>query len=126
VTQVTDFVLMQTRGFINEVSDEGNPCVKGLLMAYALRNINPKTNWVVFYPENEIPNLCPKCKHGKPHLEDEGRTLIVPSFKGLTKKVYVILDDFGSPETLKQNMGKYAPPNLNTKYVVTFLLAEEY
>lgn len=103
---------MRTRGFISDVPKE----IQANIMAYALRRINPKKpNWVVFYPESEK----------KEHLEDNGRTLIT-SMKGLTKKVFAILDDFGSPKALKENMGKYAPPDLKTQYVVTFLLAEEY
>ena len=45
---------------------------------------------------------------------------------GLIEKVYVILDDDCSVEALKESMGEYAPPDLRTSYVVTFLLAEEY
>ena len=108
------FVIMRTRGFIADISTN----LQGKIMLYALKRIRPeKPNWVVFYPDG---------KEVREHLEDEGRTLIAPRFQGLTKKVYVILDDFGSVEALKENMGKYALPNLNTQYVVTFLLAEEY
>jgi len=107
------YVIMRTRGFIADIE----PDLQAKIMHYALRRIKPqKPNWVVFYPEGEGK---------KEHLEDEGRTLIT-TMKGLAKKVYVILDDFGSVKALKENMGKYAPPDLNTRYVVTFLLAEEY
>ena len=107
-----DYVLMRTRGFITDIPED----LQGKLMAYALRRIRPqKPNWVVFKPDGQVTE----------HLEDNGRTLIT-TMQGLTKKVYVILDDFGSVEALKENMGKYAPPNLKTRYVVTFLLAEEY
>ena len=106
------FVLMQTRGFQSEIPED----VRGRIICYALRHIKvEKPNWVVFYPDGGV----------KEHIEDEGRTLIT-SMQGLTKKVYAILDNFGSVEALKENMGRYAPPNLNTRYVVTFLLAEEY
>lgn len=105
------FVLMRTRGFINDIPPE----IQADVMAYALHRIKPdRPNWVVFYPEGERQE----------HLEDEGRTLIT-TLKGLTKKVYAILDDFGSPEALRQNMGKYGV-GVNTRYVITFLLAEEY
>ena len=106
------FVLMQTRGFQSEIPEE----VRGRILQHALEHIKPdKPNWVVFYPDGEV----------KEHREDEGRTMITTT-QGLKKKVYAILDDFGSVEALKENMGRYAPPNLNTRYVVTFLLAEEY
>ena len=102
---------MRTRGFI-KLPEE----VQAKIMAYALRRIQlDRPNWVVFYPGNGA----------KEHLEDEGRTLVT-AMTGLNEKVYVILDDFGSVEALKENMGEYAPPNLSTRHVVTFLLASEY
>lgn len=102
---------MQTRGFQSEIPEE----VRGRIVEHALKHIKAdKPNWVVFYPDGEIKRV-----------EDEGRTLVT-TMQGLKKKVYAILDDFGSVEALKENMGRYAPPNLNTRYVVTFLLAEEY
>ena len=107
------FVLMRTRGFSSEIP----PGIQGKILTYALRRIRPdKPNWIGVYPNDG---------ETKEHLEDEGRTLIT-AMEGLNQKVYVILDDFGSVEALKENMGEYAPPNLNTKYVVTFLLASEY
>ena len=93
------------------------PDIQGKIITHALGRIRPeKPSWVVFYPND-----------GKKeeHLEDDGRSLITV-MDGLNKKVYVILDDFGSVEALKESMGEYAPPDLKTKYTVTFLLAEEY
>jgi len=108
---LTNAVIMRTRGFIGLPEE-----IQAKIMAYALGRIKPdKPNWVVFRLGNRVEE----------HLEDEGRTLIT-GMTGLEKKVYVILDDFGSIEALKENMGKYAPPGLSTSYVVTFLLAEEY
>ena len=108
---MTNAVIMRTRGFIALPED-----IQAKIMAYALGRIKPdKPNWVVFRLGNGVEE----------HLEDEGRTLVT-GMTGLEKKVYVILDDFGSIEALKENMGKYAPPGLSTSYVVTFLLAEEY
>jgi len=115
--------IMWTRGFLSEVPEE----IQAKIMAYGLRNIKPdKPNWVVFHPPDRPPKNCKLCEAGQPHLEDEGRTLVVPNFTGLTKKVYAILDDFGTVDALRENMGRYAPPNLSSPYVVTFLLAEEY
>ena len=103
---------MRTRGFLGLPKE-----VQAKIMAYAIRRIKPeKPNWVVFHPDGHTV---------EEHLEDEGRTLAT-AMAGLKEKVYVILDNFGSVEALKDNMGKYAPPELSTKYVVTFLLAEEY
>ena len=103
---------MRTRGFTGLPEE-----VQAKIMAYGLRQIQPaKPNWVIFHPEgNGVEE----------HLEDEGRTLVT-GMDGLKDKVYAILDDFGSVEALKENMGEYAPPSLSTSYVVTFLLAEEY
>jgi len=107
---LTNAVIMRTRGFIGLPEE-----IQAKIKDYALRRIQPeKPNWIVF-----------KTDGVEEHLEDEGRTLIT-SMSGLKEKVYVILDDFGSVEALKENMGEYAPPGLNTSYVVTFLLAEEY
>jgi len=109
---LTNAVIMRTRGFIGLPEE-----VQAKIMAEALKQIQPdKPNWVVFYPQNNGV---------EEHLEDEGRTFIT-TMTGLKEKVYVILDDFGSVEALKENMGKYAPLGLDTSYVVTFLLAEEY
>ena len=108
---MTNAVVMRTRGFIGLPED-----IQTKIMTYALGRIKPdKPNWVVFRPCNGVEE----------RLEDEGRTLVT-GMTGLKEKVYVILDDFGSVEALKENMGKYAPPGLSTSHVITFLLAEEY
>lgn len=86
------FVIMRTSGFIREIPEE----VQTNIVTYALRRINPKTGMVVFYPDGEKEE----------HIEDEGQTLIT-TIKGLTTKVYVKLDDYGSPEALRESMGKY-------------------
>jgi len=105
-------VMMRTRGFMGLPED-----VQAKIMAYGLKRVQPDNpNWVVFHPENNGV---------EEHLEDEGRTLVT-ALAGLKEKVYVILDDFGSVEALKENMGKYAPPGLSTSHVITFLLAGEY
>jgi len=109
---LTKAVIMRTRGFMGLPEE-----VQAKIMACALKQIQPDNpNWVVFHPDGDGV---------EEHLDDEGRTLIT-AMTGLKEKVYVILDDFGSVEALKENMGRYAPPDLSTKYVVTFLLAEEY
>ena len=40
----------------------------------------------------------------------------------LPKKVYVKMDDYGSPEILSKQLGT----KVNARYVITFMLAEEY
>ena len=104
-------VIMRTRGFI-ELPEE----VQAKIMAHALGRIKrDRPNWIVFHSAGNGV---------KEHLEDEGRTLVTTVTR-LEEKVYVILDDFGSVEALRENIGKYAPPNLSTQHVVTFLLASE-
>ena len=41
-------LIVQTAGFINQVSDK----VKARIMSYALKRINPKTNFIAFYEVN--------------------------------------------------------------------------
>ncbi len=54
------FLLLRTRGFLNEVPPE----VQADVIAYALHRIKPdRPNWVVFYPDGEAEG----------HIEDEGR-----------------------------------------------------
>ncbi len=92
-----------------------HPDVQADIMHKAFKRISPKEpTMIVFYPEGQREET----------LEDQGRTLITTA-KGLTKKVYAKLDDFGSPEALKENMGEYAPRG-NIQHVLTFMLAEEY
>ena len=97
--------------------------LQGYIMEIGLKRIRPgKPDWVVFDPNAD-----------KSQYEDDGRTLRIstrelaemtlnPVWKRLDKKVYCILDDYGSPEMLSQCAGF----KVNTRYAVTFLLAEEY
>ena len=100
-----DKVILRTQGFMRSIPPEK----QNRIMSIAVSKINPKTNWVVFKKEAE-----------KEHFEDEGRTLVVPM--DIPKTVYAILDDYGDSGTLSDNLGQ----KVNTRYAVTFLLAEEY
>ncbi len=101
-----------TRGFQGLVSD-----VQADIMSKATNRIHPtKPNMIAFYPEHRTDI--------KEHTEDNGRTLIT-TIKGLTSKVYAKLDDFGSPEVLKEWMGPENAPKGNIQHILTFMLAEE-
>lgn len=92
-----------------------HPDIQADIMHKSFKRISPdKPNMIVFFPEGEREEI----------LEDQGRTLVTTA-KGLTKKVYAKLDDFGNPQALKENMGPYAPRG-NIQHVLTFMLAEEY
>ena len=97
--------ILKTRGFME--LDEN---LQVEIMAKAMPRISPKTDMIVFK------------KDAKEHYEDDNRTLIMPLPKGLDKKVYVKLDDFGSKEVLSESAGH----KVDTQYAITFLLAEEY
>jgi len=99
-------ITLFTIGFRKEVP-EG---IKEEIIMKTLKKINPKTDFIVFDPNAE-----------KEKYEDERRTLRIP-MPGLKKKVYAKLDDYGSPELLSRDVGF----PVDTQYVVTFMLAEEY
>ena len=104
------FLIMQTSGFIAEIPDE----LKADILKKTIRTIGLKPDFLIF-----------DASHNGETLEDEGRSLHIGMEK-LPKKVYAKLDDFRSVEALKENMGEYAPSSLNTQYVTTLMLAEEY
>lgn len=106
VTTVSNYFMVLTRGF-GDLPGE----IAGDIMGRGMSAIKPdEPTMVVFDPG-----------HTKTGFEDGGRTLHV-AYPRLDTKVYVKLDDYGSKEFLSENVGR----NLNTQYMVTFLLAEEY
>ncbi len=100
------YVILTTRGFRDGI----DPNIAGHIMADTFENIRPNEPTMIVYE--------PECK--KSRYEDDGRTLIKPT--KATQKVYAKLDDYHSPETLSESIGR----KVTTQYVVTFLLAEEY
>jgi len=118
-------MIVQTIGFINDVDEE----VRARIFSLAMKHIRPQyPNWVVFYPEGKRPTWIPE--NAEQYLDDNGRTLIIPDFKGLKEKVYVILDDYGDPEKWDQMYDPETVKRLrkapNCRYTITFLLADEY
>ena len=58
--------------------------------------------------------------------EDEGRTYRAYWPKGVRAPMfYVKLDDYGTPEALKESLGKYYPQGSSTQTVITIMLATE-
>lgn len=100
-----EVLLLTTRGFNETPTD-----IQAEIMEVGLKRIHPKApNFIVFNPKEE-----------KERPDDNGESLILPSKS--EEKVYAILDDFGSSEALSENCGS----KVNTRYALTFLLAEEY
>lgn len=103
---VTNYFMVMTQGFSGLPDAIGSDIIaKGMA---AIKPDNP--DMVVFDP-----------KQANTELEDGGRTLHI-AYPELETKVYAKLDDYGSKEFLSENVGR----PLNTQYMVTFLLAEEY
>jgi len=106
IKYVERFVPIPTRGFVSEIP----PDLQAKIYRLAMSRLSPKTDFIVF--RNEV---------GEPHYEDEGRTYVF-YLPELPKKVYVKLDDYGSPEILSKCLGHPT----KARYVATFMLAEEY
>jgi hypothetical protein len=108
------FTIVQTRGFITDIPDE----VKASILEFGLKNISKKTDLLVFKPEQV-----------ETREEDEGRTLVI-HIDHLTKKCYAKLDDFGEPTQWEQTYEPEIVEELrkapNSRFVITFMLAEEY
>jgi len=106
-TKVTNYFMVMTGGFGDLPAVMSSDIIR-----QGLAEIKPEpgTSMIIFDPEQ-----------AETATEDEGRTLHV-AYPELKKPVYCKLDDYGSKECLSENVGR----KLNTQYMVTFLLAEEY
>jgi hypothetical protein len=108
------FTICQTVGFRSDIPEE----IQAKIMAHALENLKAPTDFMIYETE-EVPE----------HFEDEGRSLstFIP---GTTKKVYAKLDDYGPPEKWDELYDKEIADGLKKgihgRFVVTFMLAEEY
>lgn len=101
-----DAIVIATVGYQREIpADE-----RAIIYNVARPKLSPETTMVVFSPKEETSRY-----------EDDHRTWI-QSMKTIPKVVYVKLDDYGSKEELSRSLG-YAT---DKRYVVTFLLSEEY
>jgi hypothetical protein len=109
-----EMAILRTWRFANEVE----PSAQARIIEYALKHLGAKTDMVVFYPYT-IPT----------HYEDDGRTLVTYDL-GLKEKVYAILSDLGDPSEWDELYEKEVAEELrrapNCRFVVTFMLADEY
>ncbi len=106
-TKVTNYFMVMTAGF-----GRLEPVMASDIIRQGMAQIKPEpdTSMIVFDPEQKTTET-----------EDGGRILHV-AYPRLETKVYAKLDDYGSKEFLSENVGY----PVNTQYMVTFLLAEEY
>ena len=111
-----EVAILRTQRFANEVK----PDAQARIIEYALKHLDARTDMVVFYPYT-IPT----------HYEDDGRTLVTYDH-GLEEfqKVYAILSDLGDPSEWDELYEKEVAEELrrapNCRFVVTFMLADEY
>lgn len=104
-------LVLQTRGIYFDV----DPLITQKVLTIAKQKLVGKVTWVVFSPEAK------KCEY-----QDQGRTVLFPLSwlsQEMTKKIYVILDDYGSVEALRKSANDSF---VSTQYVLTILFAEEY
>jgi hypothetical protein len=106
--------IVSTAGFLEIDAEE-----RAIMMEVALREIGslgknkygePIPDFIIFDPKAE-----------KKEYQDDKRSLKIP-IKTIPEKVYAKLDDYGSAETLSEEVGHH----VNTKYVLTFMLAQDY
>ena len=105
---MNNVMIVVTRGFATEIPKE----LRTSIIELALKHITTKTDFIFFDPE---------VKGTKPRFEDDSRSLRIP-MKSIPKKVYAKLDDYGSKEILSEEVGY----PVQTQYVITLMLAEEY
>jgi hypothetical protein len=107
-------VVLTTPGF-----QELTPDVQARIMGHAMKSIHPYDeekrtggpDFIVYDPQFPGPQ----------RFEDQKRSIHVPAPQ-LSAKAYAKLDDYGSAEALSQSMGE----RTGARFVVTFMLAEEY
>jgi len=104
--KLTGMYIVMTSGFLSDIPEEE----RAILLGEAIRNISTKTDFIVFDPDADEKGF-----------EDEERTLRIP-IKTLPKKCYAKLDDYGSSEELSHQVGH----PVNTQYILTLMLAEDY
>ena len=121
-TLVKQFMILQTRGFLYDIPEDQQVKV----MELATRTFRPPCDMVVFKLISNPP---------QPHetetvqYEDEGRTGVY-HVRGLPKKVYAKLDDYGEPAKWNEMYEKEVANELrkapNCRFTITFMLAEDY
>ena len=108
--------MMLTIGFRTEIPE---PYFTDII-DNAMKHVRPKKPDMIVFTPNSSEHV---------HLEDEGRTLIIP-MSNLPKKVYAKLDNFQPPETWDSLYSPEDAQDLKTAgirhHVLTVMLAEEY
>lgn len=106
--QIYKALFLRTPGIISKIPvDE-----QFAMLAIAKQHFyNGVTDFAIFDPDAT-----------EKRFEDENRTVIIP-YKTIPTKVWVKLDDYGSPEILERESGL---KGLNTRFVITMMLPEEY
>jgi hypothetical protein len=105
---MNNVMIVVTRGFATEIPKE----LRTPIIELALNHITPETDFIFFDPE---------MKGTKPRYEDDGRSMRIPMIS-IPKKVYAKLDDYGIKEILSEQVGY----PVQTQYVITLMLSEEY
>ena len=108
------FTICQTVDFRSDIQED----VQAKIMAHALKHFKAPTDFIIYGTE-EVTE----------HFEDEGRSLST-YIPGTTKKVYAKLDDYGSPdewdEMYEEKVADDLKKGIHGRFVITFMLAEEY
>lgn len=116
--------MVATSNFLEQVSSDMDARLRGI----ALKRLGDKRknrygetipDFIIFDPDFESPLVTKYPLHEK--YEDDNRSLRI-SMPGLPGKVYVKLDDYGSPETLSEQVGH----KVRTQFVITLMMAEDY
>jgi hypothetical protein len=106
--------IRSTEGFLEDIPED----VQDRMLEFAFQNITIRRDFIVFRPEAVLT-----------HIEDGGIT-IVTHIDGLTKKCYAKLDDFQEPSKWNEIYEKSTVETLEKcrigRFVLTFMLAEEY
>ena len=110
----SDVYMVATSNFLNSIPSDIDADIRHI----ALNEIGKdKNQWGELIPDFIV--FDPKAS--KKILEDDDRTLRIP-MKNLPDKVYAKLDNYGSKEVLSEQVGHH----VNTQYVLTFMMADDY
>ena len=105
---MNNMYIVATPGFLNEIPQEK----QAIIFTLTTNQITPKCDFFVFDPNTTKTKI---------EYQDDGRTMYFP-MKTIPKKVYAKLDDYGSKEALSDSVGH----RVQTRYTLTFMLAEDY
>jgi len=106
-----DAYIVMTRGFTDLDEKQRVEIMEKTFASMHKTNTGWKPDFVIF--DNKT--------YRQEQFEDGGRSLRI-GMPGLDEKVYAKIDDYGSKEFLSEQVGR----RVNTQYVITFMLAQEY